>query len=182
MLVPLVRMVADWLASGNAGADSVGAMLATVPREAGDALPATPAIDDMTRDGWVARLRATEDGGTYPCLAVWVDQPLEMDAPTADPNTPVTVQVTVGYIARGELTQDEVRTGDYTVRAAARSIARLNRETAAAVAARQRGEMVLEAITAVGYRPPMAMTEIGDVWATGSVVLTAKIRETKPEG
>lgn len=180
MRVQLVRIVRDWLESGNGGADSVSALLSAVPRESGDAAPPVPAFDDETQDGFMARGKATPDGATYPALCVWCDGPLTRDAATNMPHEEVRGRIVVAYLARDVGSEAALRRGDYVLRAAQRSVHRLNRETAAAAAARTRGETYLEAITASEMRGADAMSD--DVWITGAFVCDVVLLDMKPEG
>jgi hypothetical protein len=180
MRVALVRIIRDWLESGNGGADAVASLLPLVPRESGDAAPSAPAFDDETQDGFVTRMKGTVDGVTYPCVAVWCDGPLARDAATAMPQEEVRGRVIVAYVARDPESARAGRLGDYVLRACQRSLHRLNRETAAATTARTRGETTLVAITASEVRGGEAMTD--DVWITGALALDVLLRDTKPEG
>lgn len=57
MITDVVRLVADWLADP---VDGVAALLASVPRDVGDPLPASPEIQDETRDNRPGRGRMPE--------------------------------------------------------------------------------------------------------------------------
>ena len=66
----VVRIIANALADAESG---VGPVLALVPRSAGDALPATPAIYDETRDNFAALEEMPDElpaGVNFPCLVV----------------------------------------------------------------------------------------------------------------
>lgn len=121
MIAAAVRQVADWLGDATTG---VNALLATVPKDVADAVPANVTIYDETREPWVARGTVPRTKtGTGPLLLVRGPDAVEL--PVFSGYTPCEVQVL--YVRRAPAatveSDDAVRDVYQTMRAIARSIA-----------------------------------------------------------
>lgn len=126
----VTRMVADWLQYGVNGAGgavngtgSVNALLAGVPRDAGDPLPANVTVYDATRNGWVARMTAPNEGSgiSFPALAVFVHGGLTFDGEVLTTVRDATGDVAVVYITQRQDTAPARADALYTMRAVVRS-------------------------------------------------------------
>jgi hypothetical protein len=79
MSLELPPLIADWLADDTYG---VNAILATIPRDVGDALPPDVFVVDEVRTAWAARRLISAENVTAGHPAVIVGQSAELTYPT----------------------------------------------------------------------------------------------------
>lgn len=187
MRIELIRVLADWL-----GTD-VNTRIAAVPVDGGDSQPApiagytdttypTPnnlAIFDVTRHPWVSDY--TQDPPATPALYIGSHTPLLMKGePTPDgqvrlPQVPL--KVVVAYIADGSNNAAAIRDGEYTLRAVARSIRELDKNTNANTRLRNGVNIVLVE-GAMEFWPVWG--SVGNARLAGSLVLNYHVRDQNP--
>lgn len=179
MILEPIRVVADWLASGDTGAASVNTLLPLVGRDGGD--PAPPSIADVcdeTRDAWVARGRLPKPTPTLPLLAVSLVEASELDPEMMGSYRRGTVTLSVRYFANKSDAVTGTRDAHYTMRAVRRSVRRLMNESAAAVTARTRGTIYVESCTQMTEAPVWDAQD--DAISTGALTLRLTIRDQEP--
>ena len=119
MIFNTIRILADWYADGTSG---INARLATVPKDAGDAVPPSVTIRDSTRDDQVARRHLTDQ---FPAPSVIVFHPVasELDGWIGvGLERAAGLTVATGYVTRKSVTATGVVDGWLTLRAAKQSI------------------------------------------------------------
>jgi hypothetical protein len=125
------RMVADWLQYGTNGFGgavngtySVNALLPAVPRDSGDTQPANITVYDATRNGWVARMTAPNEGSgiIFPALAVFVHGGLQFDGEVGTVIRDGTGDVAIVYVTQRQDTAAARADALYTMRAVKRSL------------------------------------------------------------
>lgn len=163
MIGDVVRLVADWLEGGTYG---VGAMLANVPRDGGDALPATPTIVEETTDNRLGRGRLPETG--YPFLAVSAEPSSVMDQDVVTDDGYFATAVRIDYLAKDVDQDDAKRDGGYVLRAVCWSLRHLMRQDANA-AGRLRNSIALIRVGPITLDPWQESMDDGTI--IGGLVL-----------
>ena len=167
MLLETVQTVAGWLDAPGTG---VNALLPSVPRYAGDAVPPTVTVVQAFRNGDAARGQAPQTG--LPVLEVGLFQdPSQETAPTVRPfPADGEVQVHVRYIAaKSTDTALVLRQTALTLRAASKAIG------AAAIGGTTVNE--LQIITVGAIRTLAMFVADGDTVVTGALVATVRVRD-----
>ncbi|MCC7132481.1 MAG: hypothetical protein IT352_07550 [Gemmatimonadales bacterium] len=163
MIGDLVRIVADWLEDGTHG---VGAMLANVPRDVGDALPATPTVIEETANPRLGRGRLPET--TMPYLAVTAEAVTAIDAEVVTDDGYFSAAVRIQYVGKDDDAAGVKRDGGYTLRAVVWSLRRLMRQDAGA-AGRQRNSIALVRLGPITVEP--WQEDLNDGTVIGGLVL-----------
>lgn len=175
MILEPVRCCADWLASATTG---IGPALATVPRDAGDALPATPAVVDETRTGWVARRERPQELRSLVCTVVQESaavMPAESVAVFREARVTLAVQVWSPLV-------DSAAAGaalHYTVRAVLRSLRAWMRDDDAGLAGRTRNQTVILGAEEWSVLPVESSPE--DALSVVTLLLPLTVRDQAPE-
>jgi hypothetical protein len=179
MILESVRMVADWLSAGVAGAGSVNALLPAVPRDGGDAQPAAVTVYDATRHGWVARLAAGYEGSgiTFPAVAVFVGSDVTSEGEVLTIDRDATVDICAMVIARASDSAAGTASDLYTVRAIMRSLKQFN-EPAQYDTARVRNGIALQSCQSMRQLHPNVIK--GGIVLAAGVVATYHVRDTAP--
>lgn len=180
MILEPIRVVADWLTSGDTGAASVATLLPLVPRDGGDpAPPALAGVDDETRVAWVARGRLPKPAPTMPRLAVSLVQASELDSEMLGTYRRGEVTVAVRYFGAKSDAVSGTRDAHYTLRAVRRSLRRLFTDsTPAAVTARTRGTIYVESLLALTEEPVWDSQD--DAITSGALTLRMAVRDQEP--
>lgn len=176
MILETVRINADWLADATNG---VNAMLATVPRDAGDPQPAAVAVRDATRDGVVGRRQIPHASSGAPELFV----NFEPDGLTdMDPEVWTTYRdcdalpISIRYVVENAATEAAMRDAYYTLRAAQKSLRRLNENTNAAATVRNQVELV----ELVRLRHSYPFAPVSDKVVVAALVAIYMVRDLAP--
>ena len=173
MILEINRIVSTWLNGATYGAN---AMLATVPLDTGDAVPADFAlITDETQNGDVARDELPPES---PSLSVSVDVAENVDGQvqvvTAEGDVKLRLRVGLDNAA----TADGRRDLSYYLRAVARSFRELMRDQHADD--RMRNGVCLESCSTLTFAIVNAKDQQGSSIVTGYVLPTVHVRDTKP--
>lgn len=179
----LVRLIANALADATHG---VGAVLAQVPRSAGDALPATPTVYDETRDDWAALEEMPEtlpDDLEFPCLVVTLGQAsVTFDPARARASRTALAQgefegaINVHYFTKNSQAASARNAARYTLRAVRGAIAVLWDPTRAAD--RELNKVKLE--TLVAMNAVSLFQPLEDVVVSGACAIQVRGRELAP--
>ncbi len=170
MMLETNRMLSDRFADATSG---FNALLASTPRDAGDASPAALAtITDQTRDGNVAR---GELPATLPALAISVDGIPQLDGQvaTVTRDGKIRVRIRVGF--RNAVTANGHQVLSYYLRTAQRV---LRRFFDLDPSQRGRNGIYLETIDEMVVAETWSPTEADIV--TGTIVATIQGRDTVP--
>ena len=180
MRVEVVDLTAEWLADATYG---VNALLAAVPRKAGDAAPPNVAqIYAETRQPEVARGVFPQAAALYPLLVV--SQPQDAPFAVAIRNAKWESEaypVAIAYAIRKQASDVAIRDAGYTLRAVMRSLYQLeNPFIAQAVAARTRNDITLQGISGFSRAAPQAPVE--DVQVLDGILVHWRVVDTTPGG
>jgi len=176
MILEANRIHADWLADPT---DGVNALLATTPRDAGDAQAADlETITDETRDGDVAR---GELPSTLPGIAVSTDvvDDVEGQVMVVTRDGRVKLRIRVGLDNAD--TAEGMRDLSYYLRTVVRSLNRLY-DADANDAARTRNEIYLETCHDLTFAIARTKDPAGVVTVAGYVFTTVQMRDLNPKG
>lgn len=176
-----VRIVADWLAGVTSAGDGVNALLAGVPRDAGDPVPPGVTVYDATRTDWVAqrKIERADDDVQLPALAVLLLGAFEMDGTVATAYRGGTPTVLVLYLHRELVTEAALTAAGTTLRAVRQSLHRLHANANAA--ARQRNQIHLLLCTDMREIPPGLVQQLGvDLPVTAGLTFTYQARDWAP--
>lgn len=184
MRLEVVRMVADWLRDPTNG---VNAQIPGVPRDEGDEQPPempvvesedgeSPAIYDATRHEWVAR---RQDPPNLPCLYITTEGPVDLHGEELTNNyrdTESPMVVAVRYLVAETDLHKGIAAGEYTLRAALRSIKALMAQENDS--ARTRNLVCVYALDRASYHP---VTEaVGNSRVAGALTLEFSVRDAAP--
>lgn len=174
MRLELVRMIVAALVHPTRG---VNAKLPGVPRDEGDDLPAAiVAVYDITRDDHVVN---RSEPPKIPCLYVIDEGPVAVDGEQMTGtyrDTAETVAVTIRYVAGGHDLAKAMNAGDYTLRAAQRSVMELMEQ--ANEADQVRNYVELRFLRKVTYVP--ARETVGEAAVAGALILEFDLRDLAP--
>lgn len=170
MIGEMVRFVADWLDDGTYG---VGAMLANVPRDGGDPLPATPTVIEETVNDRLARGRYPETG--HPFLAVTAELATVIDENVVTDDGYFSAAVRIDYVAKDDTADTIKRDGNYVLRAVCWSLRHLLRQDANA-AGRLRNSLALVRVGPISVEPWTESLQDGTLVA-GVVVQFPSVRD-----
>lgn len=167
MLLETVETVAGWLSDPATG---VNAILATVPRYAGDVQPPSVRVVSAFRDGEAARGQSPVSPPSLE-VALWQDPATEMRPGVAPYAADMTVDLTVRYTPPESTdTALQMRHAAYTLRAV--------RKVLAAKGVGPQAKVNDTQILTVGaVRHLAAYTSDGDTVTTGALVLTCTVRD-----
>lgn len=186
MLLEPIRMVADWLKFGTNGAagtadgpQSVNALLAGVPRDAGDAPPAAVTHYDASRHDWVARLTAGYEGAgiTFPALAVFVAGEITADGEILTSYRDGQVDVAIMYVTQAQTNAPAAAAGLYTSRAVQRSLKQFH-DPARYDAFRVRNAVALRSCASLRLIHPDVVK--GGIVLHAGVIATYHVRDEAP--
>lgn len=124
-----VRLLADWLADAGqfaGGASGVNAMMAAVPRDAGDPAPPAVTVFDETRDGNSAR---GDLPATLPAIIVTSREIPQLDGEVATYTRDGVIELVVRYACEKADTKAALRDSSYTLRAVLKSVRQFNADT-----------------------------------------------------
>lgn len=174
MFLEPVRIVADWLADATNG---VNALLARVPRDAGDPVPPAVTIYDETRHGWVTRAtvpRFDGSGIALPGLMVLAHQQTELqpEDPT-DADRWLRPQLLIRYVDREVASEQGAAAASYTYRAVVGALDRLADNAHAA--ARTRNGIELAGRLQCHY--VAQSSPLGDAVVTGALLVQYDARD-----
>lgn len=174
MIVAAIRQTADWLAHASTG---VNALLASVPKDVTDTVPANVTIYDETRDAWVARGQVNRTKtGTGPLLLV--RGPDELEVPifgTQGDGGASPCEVRVLFIRRAPAasveSDDAMRDVYQTLRACARSLA-LQYDTQEAAPARNSVDLHRPTLRVLRGTVPLDPSKPDGELITGALSIT----------
>jgi hypothetical protein len=181
MELEVIREIGDWLGGVSTPTYGVNALLAGVPRDAGDPVPPNVTVTDETRDAVTARGKGaqqiTESGAQLQVL-LFEDYEKEPELVTLGEEVQDSseLQVLIWYRRPDNATPAIAkRNASYTMRAVTRSLNRLMMNVSAA--ARERNQVQL--VSLQGFRRvPVLVTN--DPLATSAIVLTCQVRDESP--
>lgn len=175
MELEVVRSVAAALADPDHG---VSAMLAGVPRDAGDAVPPPVAIYDTTRHNWVTWDEIDLDAldVQLPAVAVGLYKPAPIDGEIQTIYRDGTFDVLIQYLAARDQSAAATQDGLYSMRAALRTLAWFHHPDQAA--RRTRNGVVLRVCKQIGQAPMYAVRK--HVVVTAALLVTYTVRDTQP--
>lgn len=164
-----IRVVADWFEHGTHG---INALLASVPRDGGDPLPANVSVYDETRDNRIARGRVPETG--LPAVLVSSRTARVLDESRVTDDGFFAVDLVVQFAGKDIDAYKAKRDGNYTLRAAMWSLRRLRRQDASS-ASRLRNQVALIDLGPMLLDPWTEGTE--DTWVVGGFVVPTTWRD-----
>jgi hypothetical protein len=176
MILETLRAWTDWQQNATYG---VNALLAAVPRDAGDPVPGNVAtFVDETRNGPAARRRIPD---VVPALVTRLHLTGALD-PSVGPNVAhrdAEVAVATWYADRNVATENGNRSCLYVLRALQRSLAKfVDPSIAAANTARTRNGITIYNVTALQHVTTFDTIEDTDI--LGALFVTFKVRDTAP--
>jgi len=166
-----VRMIADWLESPTTG---VNAILDTLPRDGGDAVPADVFVYDETRDDRPARGRMPEDDAGLPAVVVFWRSATHLPRPVVQDDGYYEGEVVVRYVAKGLDASAVKQAGGYVLRAVLWSL-RQYRATDVGHASRTRNSVFVQDVGPARIEPWYDTVE--DTVTVGTVVVPVTWRD-----
>lgn len=170
-MIEPVRILADWLVNATHG---VNAKLATVPRDAGDALPPSVTVYDETRNDRIGRGRVGDPEDTLPAVYVTLRNGSLLPESQVMDDGFFTADLLLRYCTRQTDASRAKQEAFYTLRAAAWSVRRLHRLDGAD-AARTRNSAVLTRVLTVTYEP--TLEEVADALMVGTLIIPCEWRD-----
>jgi hypothetical protein len=171
MILEADRLIADWLADATYG---VNALLASTPRDAGDAQPANVTIYDETRDSTAAR---GDVPTSLPAVIVTTDRVDQLDGQVATTTRDGQVTVRVRYVISQAATATAIQDSSYVLRTVLRSLRKFF-DLNAAAAGRTRNSIYLESCLSLAGAP--MWTPMEDAVVTGGIIATIQLRDLTP--
>lgn len=177
MILEPVRIIADWLT--DAGPGNLGTVLALVPRDPGDPLPATPSITDCTRDDHAAVQLAPLPDALPAVQILAQDTGLIERGPYVSPEpADVQMEVVMRLVYGTANAAAAMRDSCYVMRALRRSMRLLAQNTQSATRTRNGQHLVsfMEARSVPVFTPAndqmisggmVILCDVRDIWATG---------------
>ena len=176
MIVEANRFVSSWLSHAT---DGVNALLASTPRDAGDAKPAdVAAITDETLDNDVAREEMPQ---TLPAIAVSLDAVTAVDGQVQIATRDGRAKFRVRIATANADTAEGKRDLGYYVRATVRSLNRLF-SCDANDARRFRNDIYLEYCEEMTWAIANAKDQAGNTVVMAFVLFTVQLRDLNPKG
>lgn len=156
----------------------LGALLDAMTLEDGDARPATPAVYDEFRHGWVARRTVPQEDSaiTFPAIAVFTQSPLTTDGEVHTVLRDASLTVAYAYLTRDVDSADARVAAELTQRVLLRHLKLFNANGNVAMRTRN-GVIVRECLEL--RLPPITENWEGAVCAAVTLA-DFSIRETEP--
>lgn len=178
MSLELPPLLADWLRDATYG---VNAILATIPRDGGDALPPSVTICDEVRDAWCARKQIAEEKVLAGQPIVGVFQNGDSTYPFARMQRGINgagllegdAAFVILYMQRESDSAKAAGYARYTLRAVLQSLLLMFDPKSPAVRERNGASLV----TPLKFSMSTLLEERGDVLVTGGVLAEFKVRE-----
>jgi hypothetical protein len=177
MILEPVRIIADWLT--DAGPGNLGTVLALVPRDAGDPLPATPTVTDCTRDDQAAVQLAPLPAALPAVQVLAQDTGLIERGPYVSPQpADVQMEIVLRLVYGTADAATAMRDSGYVMRALRRSIRLLAQNDQSATRTRNGQHL----ISFMESRSVPVFTPVQDQMISGGIVLVCDVRDTWAAG